>query len=128
MKAEILFTIAIIIVIKGKDIIFYSQVPSRGESATTICGVNDLLLAVMLLKQPNEQLLVAIYSSQLRILVSSYCRCIWMAFDTLPFLGSNPCAPSSANEGHKYAGLCQRSNLVPAVHEYIALPMLPLKI
>ena len=40
--------------------VFYGQEASRGESATTVCGVNYQLLAVMLLKYPNEQLLVPV--------------------------------------------------------------------
>ena len=53
---------------KGK--VLYGQEPPSGESTTTECGVNYQLLAVMLLKQPNGELLVAVDHNQLRTMVS----------------------------------------------------------
>ena len=44
---------------------FYSQVLPSAESATTVCGVNYQVLAVMLLKYPKGQPPVAKNHSQL---------------------------------------------------------------
>ena len=41
-----------------------------GETTTTVCGVNYELLAVMLLKEPRGQILVAVNSIQLRTKLS----------------------------------------------------------
>ena len=46
--------------------VVYGQKPPNGESAATVRGVNYQLLALMLLKYPNGQLLVALDRSHLR--------------------------------------------------------------
>ena len=53
---------------KGK--VFYSQEHLSGQSATTECGVNYQLLAVMLLMLPNGELLVAVDQNQLMTMAS----------------------------------------------------------
>ena len=53
--------------VKGK--VFNGQVLLSGESAATVCGVNYQLLAVMLLKQANGQL-VAVDQRQLQTMRS----------------------------------------------------------
>ena len=50
--------------------VFYGPEPCSGESTTTECGVNYKLLAVILLKQPNGGLLVAVDHNQLRTMAS----------------------------------------------------------
>ena len=50
--------------------VFYGQEPPSGESTTTESGVNYQLLAVMLMKQPNGLLPVAVDHSQPRAMAS----------------------------------------------------------
>ena len=53
---------------KGK--VFYDQEPPTGESTTTECGFNYQLLAVILLKWHNGELLVAVNHNQLQAMAS----------------------------------------------------------
>ena len=56
---------------EGKGKVFYGQVPPRGESSTTKCGVNYQLLSCSnLLKYPNGEHLVAVNHNQLRTMAS----------------------------------------------------------
>ena len=60
-----------------------------GEFTSTVCGVNySWLFAMMLLKQPNEQLQVAVDHSQQRKMVSKT-RSNWLAAPH-PLQGSTP--------------------------------------
>ena len=45
--------------------VFYGREPPRGESTTAVRGVSYQRLSVILLKQPNGELLVAVVLSQL---------------------------------------------------------------
>ena len=70
LNIHTLFFFKLLYNLKGKGKVFYDQEPPSGESTTTEWGVNYQLLAVMLLKQPNCELLVAVDHSQLRTIVS----------------------------------------------------------
>ena len=50
--------------------IFYAPESPGGESTTTVSGVNYQLVAVILLKWPNEKFLVAVDHNQLRTMSS----------------------------------------------------------
>ena len=54
--------------VKGK--VFYGQKSPRGESTTTHCEVNYQLLAVMLLKYHNGEILVAVNRNQVWTMAS----------------------------------------------------------
>ena len=55
------------------------QESPKGESTITLCGVNYQLLEVMLLKQPNGQILVAVDHNQLRTMASETVNAIeWL--------------------------------------------------
>ena len=92
---------------KGK--VFCVQEPACGEWTTKECGVNYELLAVMLLKQPNGELPVAVDHSQLQIMSEAVDPIYWPLPPTL-HKAVSPELPvlHDANAVHKLQDLLQR--------------------
>ena len=117
----------------SKGNVFYGQEPPSGESTTTECGFNYQLLAVILLKQPNGEPLVAVNQNQLRTMASETVDPIdWL--HPPPYKGSTPWAPPIAHCNAGWAGnhktYCTEwdPNVRPSEYQTNALPVRPLRV
>ena len=109
---------------KGNGKVFYGQELPNGKSTTNVCGVNYQLLAVMLLKYQNEQLLVAVDRSHLWTMASET-----VDPDVTPHHLQCSTPPSATSPVQMHVTQeCSRRDSIPWPSEYkaTALPMRPL--
>ena len=109
-----------------KGEIFYNQELSNGESTTTVSGVNYPLIAAMLLKYSNGQLLVADNHSQLWTLVSeTEDRIVWPL--PPPFTGQCPLSATCTIHMHAINQECSQRMSPFRVYKIILAKILIIK-